>query len=840
MGEAVAAAGVAIYGWITTYFASAYGVLQLAALAYSAYTLATQKKMSDMDGSGHLSNTKSSDSPLPLIYGTCRVGCNVVYASTSGGLNSYLHLYCALGEGPIDAVEQIYLNGKPIESYPALSYTYTVRLGTSTQSATGVLSDPMRYTAYIYLRLLWDRDGEWWQGIPEVTARVRGLKVYDPDSGTTAWSANPALCVYDMLTRPSTRGGLGLDVYGGPVPSAPRVDTDMVADAADYCDAKGWTCNMPITTDQYFIDNLALVLPLFRGDLVYSETVFKTVFRDTNYESVAMNVDDDDVVRDGDKSSLAVTQPNVWNRPNTLRVKYLDSQGDPNGWGSYQTTDFIKVDAAALAADGDSRENEARLYGFSDLDLVQAMGNYLLERARNTRRISLRLRSRAAALEPNDLLQLTHAFPGWDSKLVRVVSAELRPGPMDVACELIEEDEALYDDDYDAHVPAFYDTTLPGPSDPVPSVRNVALVEQNYFYRDKRYVRLQVDFDPPDDDDYPFFDYAEVYVSVGGSSDYRYVTRSDGDYMLEAVEIAEVYFVKLRAVSIWGSREDYDDAPEYSRTINGYTDAPSDMTGITPAVVNDTVYVKGDPVDDAGIRGYEFRLSGQDNTSWSGATYLSYNRLPVWQLAGMRAGNFRIWCSPQDDQGQYSDTPVFADFAVGVPHGYSLLQSENIDYDDTGDSFTNTEMYDEGGGEYALRCSHGSGVLTGTYTSREMDLGSSQTVRVQADFLAKVINSSLTWAAIWGPTAAWNSKNMDLSWGEIYGIDNPSRITAVLKWGDTSGSLTNEQELFHLMAVTATGRYFQVEISFSDPHDAQYGLLIGPDGDTVLTVDFYS
>ena len=37
-------------------------------------------------------------------------------------------------------------------------------------------------------------------GLPLVTAVVKGKKVYDPRTDTTAWSDNAALCVRDYIT----------------------------------------------------------------------------------------------------------------------------------------------------------------------------------------------------------------------------------------------------------------------------------------------------------------------------------------------------------------------------------------------------------------------------------------------------------------------------------------------------------------------------------------------------------------------------------------------------------------------------------------------------------------
>jgi len=60
-------------------------------------------------------------------------------------------------------------------------------------------------------------------GLPNITARIRGRKVFDPRTTTTVYSDNPALCLADLIT--STTYGMGFSV-----------DNASLAIAANYCD----------------------------------------------------------------------------------------------------------------------------------------------------------------------------------------------------------------------------------------------------------------------------------------------------------------------------------------------------------------------------------------------------------------------------------------------------------------------------------------------------------------------------------------------------------------------------------------------------------------------------
>lgn len=92
-------------------------------------------------------------------------------------------------------------------------------------------------------------------GPPPIQVRVKGKKVYDPRTGLTAWSANPALCVADFLQSPMWQSNSNISV----------VTSDLIA-AANACDVAipnpnagqagqpatvpKYTCNGSFTTDE--------------------------------------------------------------------------------------------------------------------------------------------------------------------------------------------------------------------------------------------------------------------------------------------------------------------------------------------------------------------------------------------------------------------------------------------------------------------------------------------------------------------------------------------------------------------------------------------------------------
>ena len=97
-----------------------------------------------------------------------------------------------------------------------------------------------------------------------------------------------------------------------------------------------------------------------------------------------------------------------------------------------------------------------------------------------------------------------------------------------------------------------------------------------------------------------------------------------------------------------------------------------------------------------------------------------------------------------DTAGNYGDTPRSNTCTVYTPITETLENSWAWDYS-TG-SHSNTEQ-DESDPESdnALKCSHTSEVLTGTWTSVEYDLGSVKDVRIEGDFLTYFTAGTATW-----------------------------------------------------------------------------------------------
>lgn len=195
-----------------------------------------QSALSSAQAQGILINSQSNVDPIPVIYGRRRVGGTRVFIEVSGSSNEYLHLVLVLSEGPVTAIDNVYLDDvlSTDAKFTGL-LTVTKHLGTPGEAADAALTaDVPKWTsacklsncAYLYVKLKYDRNA--FSGLPTITADVRGRTLYDPRDGQTRYSNNPALVIRDYLSNA---------IYGRGIASSAIDDTSITA-AANACDIR--------------------------------------------------------------------------------------------------------------------------------------------------------------------------------------------------------------------------------------------------------------------------------------------------------------------------------------------------------------------------------------------------------------------------------------------------------------------------------------------------------------------------------------------------------------------------------------------------------------------------
>ena len=276
MGPAFLAAIPAAVSATTTAFAAggalASGTL-LGALARTAIGIALSLLAQKLIGapkrppSETRTEVRQAVPPRSWPYGRLKTSGPLAFRQA---VDNNLYKVVMLSTREIDAIEELHLHDKPVEvsdgDNQVITAPYVIAgtsrarltwyLGTEDQAADAMLTAAfpddwtadhrLRGIAYVAAEFEATLNAEnfskvYPQGEPEVSAVVRGVRVYDPrldstvpggsgahrgdDPSTWEWSDNAALCVLDWLTHP--------DGYARPIA---RIDRGSFILMADLCD----------------------------------------------------------------------------------------------------------------------------------------------------------------------------------------------------------------------------------------------------------------------------------------------------------------------------------------------------------------------------------------------------------------------------------------------------------------------------------------------------------------------------------------------------------------------------------------------------------------------------
>jgi len=238
-------------------------------------------------GQDILANKTSAGGKIPVIYGTRRVGAQIIYMDVSDNDSRDLYVVYALSVGECDEIlgRTIELDGNPLTDSarfrdggyigsdkissgsgslntasqngtgidagaggfgtdPTARYRYVFNLhhGAASQTADPMLVASMpNWTSahrldgicYIGASFGYDKEGIW-RGVPQLTVQVRGKKVFDPRDNTQTFgtvstykhSDNPALCFLDYITNNEYGKGL----------TESQINMSTFSSAANVCD----------------------------------------------------------------------------------------------------------------------------------------------------------------------------------------------------------------------------------------------------------------------------------------------------------------------------------------------------------------------------------------------------------------------------------------------------------------------------------------------------------------------------------------------------------------------------------------------------------------------------
>ena len=272
----------------------------------------------------------------------------------------------------------------------------------------------LRGRAYMYIRMGRDADGDNFPtGVPEITAVIKGRKVYDPrevshdpdDKSTWAWSDNPALCIRDYLTQDF---GLGeKDI---------QVDDDLVETAANVCDQTAddgstrYTCNGAFTTGIQPYDLLNSILTSMGGLLWYAQGQWR--MKPAYWTAPTESFSEDDF-----RSAISVsTRHSRKDNFNTVEGTFRGPKSN------YALTTFPAVDSAAsITADGGTVSKIDLEMPFTDTpEEARRIARIVLERNRQQLTVRASFGLKAFRVQVGDVISLSLERFGWVNKTFEV------------------------------------------------------------------------------------------------------------------------------------------------------------------------------------------------------------------------------------------------------------------------------------------------------------------------------------------------------------------------------------------------------------------------------------
>jgi hypothetical protein len=566
--------------------------------------------MSDLNDRGIMSRTPTG--PRQIIYGQSKVSGPIVYLATSGTKNEYLHLVVALAGHEVQEIGDVYFNedlvltgsgdGYATGKYAAFTgYDGSLihkHLGTTTQTVDTTLQTDfptdwdsnhrLRGIAYIYCKLTFSNE-IFVGGIPNISCVIKGKKVYNPDTLTTAYSANPALCLRDYLTDADL--GMGMDTS--------EIDDTSVIAAAAICveqveikpvttpatNENRYECNGQVVTSSTPDSIIGQILSAMAGTIAYSGG--QVVVYAAAYRAPSLTLDETHMAG----AFTVSTRTSARDRVNAVKGTYIS---EANQWTA---ADFPQITSATYLAadDGVYHWRDVILPFTTSSSAAQRIAVINLRQAREEIIFTAKFNLTAMQLRAGDTVMLTNANLGFSAKEFQVIAWSLAsdgtpPTPV-IELQLRETASSIYDWNVtdEIAVEGAPNTTLPSPFSIV-APTNLTLTADGttqLIQADGTAIpRIRVVWSAP----------SSQFVQSGGKTviEYKedtattYLTWStvDGDQTLDFissdVRIGTRYNVRLFAQSFFNTSSTY--TATSSITVAKDTTAPAIPTSLTASV----------------------------------------------------------------------------------------------------------------------------------------------------------------------------------------------------------------------------------------------------------------
>lgn len=603
-----------------------------------------------------------------IIYGRTKVGGVDVYASTTGENNKYLHRCIVFAGHTVEDFEEIYvdetkvtLDGSGNVTAPARYAGYLVikkHLGATDQAADADLvaatsslgtnsglwtnQHTLSGLAYLYVKATFNTS-KFPNGVPAITAVIKGKKVYDPRTDTTAWSDNAALCLRDYV----------VSEYGLNQPSS-RVNNTDVSTAADICDEivqgeKRYTCNGAFTTANTPKQVITDLVTTMGGVFWFSSGKWR--MRAGSYVAPTQSFNEDDL-----RSGLSIsTRYSRRDSFNTVKGTFIGetTNWQPVDYPTITSQDYVNVD------NGNINTLDYSLPFSKTNKTAQRLAWLVLNRNREQLTFSATFSVKAMNCEIGEIIQFSNTRMGWVNKEFEVTSWTPQL-TQDMALVVQMTLREISSDVFATTAAASFEannTTLPNAYDEIPI--NLALTAEVRTIKEEAINVLVVEITSSNDES---VEKIQLQYKLSSSTSWKNLGYTDvGTYEINNVDDG-IYDVRARSFSYLGVAGSWQIVQNFQ--VSTTSGLPDDVTNFSYDVSGNNVSLTWDPVTSNDLSYYKIRHSyDQAGATWANSyDFVSKVARPATSVnVAAKPGTYLI--KAVDKTGQMSNTAATIVFA---------------------------------------------------------------------------------------------------------------------------------------------------------------------------------
>lgn len=568
---------------------------------------------------GTLFNSREAVAPQEYVYGTVRKGGSITYIEATGNNNQYLHMIICLAGHEVSSIGNVYINDDVVTLdangfVTSQNWNSKIRVkkytGSQTTPPADLLAESAQINAnfvgngiaYLYVRMEYDPD-TFPNGVPLFTAIVNGKKVYDPRTGTTAFSSNAALCIRDYITS-----SYGL--------ADSSVDTTSFSASANVCDEnvtlsgggteKRYTMHGVISAEQTPGDVLQRMMTSCAGTLFWGQGNWQ--LKAGYYTAPVKTLTLDDL-----RGPISLqTRQSMADTFNVVRGTFNDAAQD------YVTVDYPQVDSLVFL-DEDlnvSTPIDLPLPFTTSAATAQRIAKLSLFRGREQMTLSADFGMAAFNVQVGDIIAFTNSRYGWTAKEFEVIGwtffADTDAGDLRVKLTLRETSSAAFSWTAEETAIIANNSNLPSAWDVAPVGISITSQTRVIFEKLTNVIVANV---TASSSAIGFVERVEVQFKLHSATSWNSVgIGSPG--LFEILDVGDgLYDIRARAYNHLGVRGGWELYESYQ--VAGLADPPQDVTTFHGQVYGGTIALEWTPVPDLDLSHYKIRYALEE----AGATY---------------------------------------------------------------------------------------------------------------------------------------------------------------------------------------------------------------------------